>query len=73
MRVNINKLKGKIVEKGLSIALVAEQMGIDRATLYRRLDNCGAGLLVKDAHKIAEILDLTCEEAMSIFFAEQVA
>lgn len=73
MKVNINKLRGRIVEKEMSVALVAEKMGIDKATLYRRLENDGAGLMVKDAHKLAEILDLTCDEAMAIFFADQVA
>lgn len=73
MRVNVNKLKGKIVEKELSVALMAEKMGIDRATLYRRLDNGAEGLTVKDAHRIAEILDLSGEDVMAIFFAEDVA
>ena len=71
--VNVNKLKGKIVEKGLSVSALAEKIGIDRATLYRKLENDGAGLLVKDANSIASALDLTYDEAMSIFFARYVA
>ena len=71
--ININRLKGKIVEKGMSISSMAEKMGIDRATLYRRLENSGSGLLVKDATLISEILDLTSSEALSIFFPRYVA
>ena len=37
--VNVNKLKGKIVECGLSIEELAKRIGKDRATLYRRLNS----------------------------------
>lgn len=73
MFINIQKLKGKIVELGLSIAEVAEKMEINKATLYRKLENGGATLTVKDANLLVKILDLTAEEAMSIFFAQKVA
>ncbi len=35
--VNVNKLKGKIVERGLNVENLAERIGLDRATLYRKL------------------------------------
>ena len=34
--VNTNKLKGKIVECGMNISELAELIGIDKATLYRK-------------------------------------
>ena len=73
MFINIQKLKGKIVELGLSIAEVAEKMEINKATLYRKLENGGATLTVKDANLLVKILDLTAEESMAIFFAQKVA
>lgn len=73
MYVNINKLKGKLVEKGLSVVQLAERMGINKATMYRKLENGGLGLSVKDANLIVEILGLTLQEAMEIFFAKKVA
>lgn len=73
MFINIQKLKGKIVELGLSIAEVADKMEINKATLYRKLENGGATLTVKDANLLVKILDLTAEEAMAIFFAQKVA
>ena len=42
MFVNVDKLHGKIRELRLSVADVAEKMGIDRSTLYRKLGNNGA-------------------------------
>ena len=71
--VNVNRLKGKIVERGMSVAALADKIGIDRSTLYRKLENDGAGLLVKDANNIAYALQLSYDEAMSIFFARYVA
>jgi hypothetical protein len=36
--VNTNKLRGKIVENGLSVADVAKSIGISVASLYRKMD-----------------------------------
>lgn len=71
--VNVNKLKGKIVEKGLNIEQLAEKIGIDRATMYRKLRNDCENLLINEANAIVAALGLTAEEAMSIFFAQYVA
>ena len=73
MFVNVNKLHGKIKELGLSVGDVAEKMDIDRSTLYRKLGNNGSGLTVKDAQMLVEILSLTEQEALDIFFAREVA
>lgn len=66
--VNINKLKGKMVEKGLSMQEVAKLLGVDRATLYRKLSNNAETMLVKEANALMEILELTPDEATAIFF-----
>lgn len=71
--VNINKLKGKIIENGLTISTLAEKLGIDRATLYRKMSNNGETMLVKDANNIVSALHLTADEAMAIFFSQLVA
>ena len=71
--VNVNKLKGKIVEKELTIGKVANKMGIDRATLYRRLKEKGTTFTIGEALAICKILDLTPQEATAIFFSHHVA
>lgn len=71
--VNVNKLKGKIIERGMNISALAEIMGIDRATLYRKMSNNGETMLVKDANSIVSALDLSVEEAVAIFFSQLVA
>ena len=47
--VNINKLKGKIVENGLTIEKLADNIGIDRSTLYRKINNNGETFTIKEA------------------------
>jgi len=71
--MNVNKLKGRIVEKGLNIRIVAMKIGIDRSSLYRKLNNEGETLTIKEANKIVEILDLSPQEATDIFFGNNVA
>lgn len=71
--VNVNMLKGKIIQSGRNITMLANEIGIDRATLYRRLQNGGKTMLVKDAKNIASVLGLTAEEVNSIFFNNIVA
>ena len=43
MQIDVNRLKGKTVELGLTGAAVAEKLGIDQSTYYRKL---GAGRCV---------------------------
>lgn len=71
--VNVNKLKGLLVEKGLNVEFLAEKIDVDRSTLYRRLTENGSTFTINEADKIVKVLDLTCEEATSIFFAQFVA
>ena len=52
--VNINKLKGKIVECGLNIAELAALIGIDKATLYRKINADGQSITIKEADRIAK-------------------
>ncbi|APC48269.1 phage repressor protein [Virgibacillus halodenitrificans] len=71
--MNVNKLKGKIVENGLTVGELANQIGMDRSTLYRKISNDGDSLTIKDVNLICKVLKLTKEEAMSIFFNQFVA
>lgn len=66
------KLRGKIVEKGLNQVSLAKKTGMDRSTLNRKLKN-GETFTIGEASKIAIILELTKDEAMTIFFADIVA
>lgn len=71
--VNVNKLKGKIVECGLNVSDLASKAGIDRATLYRKLRLNGESITIGEADLIAKALNLSAHEASSIFFSQYVA
>ncbi len=70
--VNTRLLRGKIEEKGTNIPEVAAKMGVDKATLYRRIANSET-FTIGEVGKIAEILRLSHDEAVSIFFSHIVA
>lgn len=71
--VNVNKLKGKIIEKGKSVDCIAREIGIDKSTLYRKLSLFGEQITIKEADVIVKVLELNKDEAVSIFFAQYVA
>ncbi len=66
--VNINKIKGRIVENGTSVENMAKYMGVAPSTIYRKLLNSGESFTIKEANDIAKFLDFTPDEATSIFF-----
>ena len=72
-QMNTNKLKAKLVERGTNVANLAATIGIDKATLYRKLRSDGETLSIRDANAIVTALSLTPDEAMAIFFANEVA
>lgn len=64
--MNANKLKGKIIEKGLNVAKVAEIIGIHKSSFYRKLNGFDV-FTVTEAAKLKDVLDLTNLEALDIF------
>ena len=71
--VNINKLKGKIVECGMTIPELAQLIGIDKATLYRKMGANGDNFTIKEANLISQKLNLSIDEVNAIFFNQIVA
>lgn len=64
--MNIKKLKSKIVEKGLNVEKLANLIGMDRSSLYRKLAN-PRRITIGEAMRIKDALGLTAEEASQIF------
>lgn len=67
--MNINKLKAKIVERGMNVETLADSVGIDRSSMYRKLNNFDR-ILIGEAKKIKAALELTDEEATLIFLQD---
>lgn len=71
--VNINKLKGKIVECGMNIETLAKTIGMDKTTLYRKINTDGEKFTIKEADLISKALGLNYAEVNAIFFSQYVA
>lgn len=66
--MNVNKLKGKVVEMGMNVETLAETIGIDRSSLYRKLNNFEK-VTIGEAQKMKDALSMSDEEAYEIFLA----
>ena len=64
--MKLNKLKAKIVEKGMNVEALASAIGMERSTLYRKLNNFEK-ITIGDAIKMKAALEMTDEEATDIF------
>ena len=66
--MNVNKLKGKVVEMGMNMETLAETIGINRSSLYRKLNNFEK-VTIGEAQKMKDALSMSDEEAYEIFLA----
>ena len=64
---NANLLKAKIIEKGISVLELCNQIGICEATFYRKISRDG-DFSRFEIRKIVEMLELSQEESTKIFF-----
>lgn len=65
--INVAKLKGLIVERGTTQQAVADSIGIDRSTFYRKMKK-GGDFSIEEAKGIKEQVPLSDAEAIEIFF-----
>lgn len=68
--MNANRLKSKIIEKGLNVAKTAELLNMNKSTLYRKI-NGFEKFTVADAVQLKEILSLSNSEATEIFLTQE--
>jgi transcriptional regulator with XRE-family HTH domain len=61
-------LKGKIVESGITQEAVADAIGMNRCTFYRKMKRKGNTFTVEEMNKIVQVIPLSREEAVLIFF-----
>ena len=66
--MNANELKGQITAKGMTIQDFCNQAGFIRSTFDRKMN--GSSEFNRDEiERIIEVLGLTWDDAMAIFFA----
>ena len=71
--VNIPKLRGKIVEKKMTIGALAKKTGIKKDRLYRRLSGNGEDITIEEASAISAALEFTGSDVNEVFFAKIIA
>ena len=64
--MNTTTLRDKIFEKGHTVTSLAAEIGMARATLYRKMKD--KSFPVREAAAISQALELSREEVLSIFF-----
>ena len=64
--MKLDLLKGKIVANGMNVEQLAKSIGIDRSSLYRKLNNADK-ITIGEAMRMKEVLSMTSEEATEIF------
>ncbi len=67
--VAMNKLRARMVEAGVSVQELAEKIGMDKSTLYRRISGNGEDFTIREIDDIKVALQLDPSEAVQIFFA----
>ena len=64
--MKLNKLKAKIVELGMNVETLADKIGMERSTLYRKLNNFEK-ITIGEAVRMKDALNMTDAEATDIF------
>lgn len=68
--MNATKLKNKLIEKGFSISTIAVLIGVHNTHLHKKI-NGYEPMTIYEAMCIKEVLNLTNEEALDIFFSKE--
>ena len=68
---NINKLKGKITERGYTIKELAKEVNLCETSLRRKV-NGKSEITIKESLKIKEKLNLTNNDYLEIFFGSKL-
>lgn len=71
--VNVDKLRGKMVERRMPVPILAKKMGIDTSTFYRKLGTGGETFSIKEVDAMVRELNLDRNTATDIFFTQEVA
>ena len=70
MHVNKREIISRIKRAGFTQEQVAKQLGISYVTFYRRLDSGAVAFTVKDLYRLMEILSISKQEVVELFFTE---
>ena len=67
MAINVNLLRGKLVERGIKCEEMACEIGVDPSTFSRKMAKRGDTFSIAQVQKMVSVLQLTEAEANAIF------
>lgn len=67
MTTNMDMLRAKMAEQRVGKEELAEKIGVDASTFYRKMKDDGVKFTIGQMHKIVEVLNLSRDEATAIF------
>lgn len=70
--MDVKALRAKMVLRGISVYSLAERIGIESSTLYKKLRGV-TEFTQSEISKIANVLGMSREEILAVFFAEEVS
>ena len=69
MKVDVAKLRGRIVERGFTQEKLAGMMGMDKSTFSRKLQSEALNFSVGEMHQLVKFLKLSKRDAEDIFLS----
>jgi hypothetical protein len=69
---NINKLRGKITENGMSIDTFASKIGLCDVTVRKKMTKEKSEFSIGESLKVKEVLNLSTADYLDIFFGEKL-
>jgi transcriptional regulator with XRE-family HTH domain len=70
--MNSNKLKARMVERGINGQTLSREIGISESAFYRKL-NGTSEFTQGEIKAIAQALEMDTESMLAIFFADEVS
>lgn len=71
--VDVEMLKKLMSERNVTNDALALAMGVNRSTLYRKINEGGKSFTAEDIYKMRDFIPLTDQEAIDIFLTHKVA
>lgn len=69
MKTNVKELVDMMKSKGIGVPELAQKIGVDASTLYRKLGAGGEKFTIGEVHRMMEAIPLSNEDANRIFLA----
>ena len=69
MKTNVKELVDTMKSKGIGVPELAQKIGVDASTLYRKLGAGGEKFTIGEVHRMMEAIPLSNEETNRIFLS----